>query len=66
VRLSPLAGSGLGALAVDGLRVAGTPVTVDVDYTGQPTVTGLPATLTVTTTPHIPTQRLATETPAPR
>ncbi|MFG3688757.1 glycogen debranching N-terminal domain-containing protein [Micromonospora sp. NPDC047740] len=66
VRLSPLAGPELGALAVDGLRVAGAPVAVQVDASGRPTVTGLPAGLTVTTTPHIPTQRPATETPAPR
>ncbi|MFU8850553.1 glycogen debranching N-terminal domain-containing protein [Micromonospora sp. SL1-18] len=67
VQVRPLAGPELGALAAGGLRVAGAPVTVDVDRSGQPTVTGLPARLTVTIAPHIPTPRPAppTETPTP-
>ncbi|MFE9956815.1 glycogen debranching N-terminal domain-containing protein [Micromonospora sp. NPDC005299] len=59
VDLRPLAGPELGALAADGLRIAGTPVTVTVDHTGHPTVTDLPRSLT------IPTQRGApTHSPA--
>ncbi|MGR6317924.1 glycogen debranching N-terminal domain-containing protein [Micromonospora soli] len=60
VELRPLAGPELGALAADNLRVAGTPVTVEVDRAAQPTITGLPPTLTVTP-PRIPTQRPATD-----
>ncbi|WBB70358.1 glycogen debranching N-terminal domain-containing protein [Micromonospora sp. WMMD812] len=62
VRLAPLAGPELGALAVDRLTVAGAPVAVTVDRAGHPTVTGLPAGLTVTVDPAptratVPTQR---------
>ncbi|MFC3505114.1 glycogen debranching N-terminal domain-containing protein [Micromonospora krabiensis] len=64
VRLAPLAGPELGAVAVDRLTVAGAPVGVAVDRTGHPTITNLPADLTVTTA-QIPTQRPApSATPA--
>ncbi|SIN38721.1 glycogen debranching N-terminal domain-containing protein [Micromonospora cremea] len=56
VRLAPLAGAELGAVAVDGFRVANTPVHVTVDRTGEATVTGLPTPLT----PALPTQRRPT------
>ncbi|WP_433537546.1 amylo-alpha-1,6-glucosidase [Micromonospora sp. CA-249363] len=62
VRLTPLAGPALGALHVDNLRVAGTPVTVTVDRTGNAKVTGLPTPLTPVT---LPTQRNP-RTPLPR
>ncbi|MFI6241041.1 glycogen debranching N-terminal domain-containing protein [Micromonospora sp. NPDC050795] len=55
VRLAPLAGAELGAVAVDGLRVANTPVHVSVDRTGEATVTNLPTPLIPTST--LPTQR---------
>ncbi|MET8835282.1 glycogen debranching N-terminal domain-containing protein [Micromonospora sp. NPDC004540] len=54
VDLRPLAGPELGALTAEGLRIAGTPVTVTVDNTGHPTLTGLPTTLTIPT-PRRPT-----------
>ncbi|MFI2650490.1 glycogen debranching N-terminal domain-containing protein [Micromonospora fulviviridis] len=54
VDLRPLAGPELGALTADGLKIAGARVTITVDHTGHPTVTGLPPTLT------IPTQRRPT------
>ncbi|MER7889667.1 glycogen debranching N-terminal domain-containing protein [Micromonospora sp. NPDC094482] len=66
VRLAPLAGPELGAVTVDRLRVAGAPVTVTVDRAGHPTVTGLPAPLTVISdqTPAVPAPRPApTATP---
>ncbi|MBY8871055.1 amylo-alpha-1,6-glucosidase [Micromonospora sp. PLK6-60] len=66
VALRPLAGAELGALAVRGLRVAGAEVTVEVDHTGRPTVSGLPVSLTVDT-PTVPTPRTpAHPTPLPR
>ncbi|MEU1247275.1 amylo-alpha-1,6-glucosidase [Micromonospora arida] len=55
VRLAPLAGAEFGAVTVDGLRVADTPVHVTVDRTGEATVTNLPTPLTPT--PTLPTQR---------
>ncbi|MFI9643020.1 glycogen debranching N-terminal domain-containing protein [Micromonospora sp. NPDC051925] len=55
VTVRPLAGPEFGALTVRGLRVAGAPVDVQVDHAGHPTVTGLPAGLTVT--PGIPAPR---------
>ncbi|MEV0152278.1 glycogen debranching N-terminal domain-containing protein [Micromonospora sp. NPDC050686] len=58
VALRPLAGPELGALRVRGLRVADTEVTVEIDHTGRPTVSGLPSSLTVDT-PTVPTQRTA-------
>ena len=69
--MRPLAGPELGALAVDGFRVAGTPVGVHVDSTGHPTVTGLPAGLTLDTptprsTPTVPAPRPAPTAPSPR
>ncbi|MFJ6197180.1 glycogen debranching N-terminal domain-containing protein [Micromonospora sp. NPDC092111] len=57
VSVRPLAGPEFGALTVRGLRVAGVPVDVHVDHTGQPTVTGLPAGLHLT--PTIPAPRPA-------
>ncbi|MCI4064835.1 amylo-alpha-1,6-glucosidase [Micromonospora sp. R77] len=74
VELRPLAGPRLGALAVDGLRIAGTPVGVTVDATGHPTITGLPTPLTVTPPPnphphphpHLPLPRTPHPAPAPR
>ncbi|MFG1868119.1 amylo-alpha-1,6-glucosidase [Micromonospora arborensis] len=59
VRLAPLAGPELGAVSVNGLRVANTPVDVAVDRTGQATVNGLPTSVT----PTLPTQR---RQPSPR
>ncbi|RKR90818.1 glycogen debranching enzyme [Micromonospora pisi] len=47
VRLRPLAGAPLGAVDAQRLRIAGTPVDVQVDRTGAATVTGLPAGLTL-------------------
>ncbi|MFU8871269.1 glycogen debranching N-terminal domain-containing protein [Micromonospora sp. SL4-19] len=64
VEVRPLAGPELGALDASGLRVAGTPVTVQVDGSGHPVLTGLPAGLTSTVTPRIPTQRPTPDTPA--
>ncbi|MGC5017794.1 glycogen debranching N-terminal domain-containing protein [Micromonospora sp. DT47] len=64
VTLRPLAGAELGALSVRGFRIAGAPVDVHVDHQGHPTVTGLPAGLTLT--PTIPTQRPAQDAPLPR
>ncbi|MFG2054977.1 glycogen debranching N-terminal domain-containing protein [Micromonospora sp. NPDC048930] len=64
VRLDPLAGPDLGALSAEGLRIAGTPVTVTVDREGHPTITNLPDALTLTH-PHLPTPRRPTETPSP-
>ncbi|MFG1883134.1 glycogen debranching N-terminal domain-containing protein [Micromonospora sp. NPDC049102] len=61
VRLTPLAGPELGALHVDNLRVAGTPVSVTVNQTGNAQVKGLPTPLT----PTVPTQRNP-KTPLPR
>ncbi|MFF5171128.1 glycogen debranching N-terminal domain-containing protein [Micromonospora sp. NPDC000089] len=55
VELTPLAGPELGAVTVTGLRVAGSPVTVEVDHQGLPTITGLPPALT----PPIPAPRSA-------
>ncbi|SCL21698.1 Glycogen debranching enzyme (alpha-1,6-glucosidase) [Micromonospora rhizosphaerae] len=64
VHLRPLAGPELGALAVDRFRVAGASVDVHVDRAGNPTITGLPATLTVTVEPA---ERLAAApVPTPR
>ncbi|MET8253248.1 glycogen debranching N-terminal domain-containing protein [Micromonospora sp. NPDC005197] len=60
VRLTPLAGAELGAVTVKGLRVADTPVTVEVDRSGEARVTNLPTPLT----PTFPTQRRAAEHPA--
>lgn len=60
VRLAPLAGAELGALTVNGLRLANTPVNISVNRTGHATVTNLPAHLT----PTLPTQRRPT-TPLP-
>ncbi|MGB2571847.1 glycogen debranching N-terminal domain-containing protein [Micromonospora citrea] len=51
VRLAPLAGAELGAVAVTGLRVAGVPVDVAVDRDGSTAVFGLPGRLHVTTEP---------------
>ncbi|MFC0508596.1 glycogen debranching N-terminal domain-containing protein [Micromonospora costi] len=66
VRLAPLAGPELGAVAVERLTVAGAPVGVTVDRTGHPTVTGLPAHLTVETPAPVPAQRPApTDRPVP-
>ncbi|SCL32387.1 Glycogen debranching enzyme (alpha-1,6-glucosidase) [Micromonospora nigra] len=45
VRLAPLAGPDLGAVSAQGLRVAGSPVTVTVDSAGAATLTGLPGGL---------------------
>ncbi|TDC27379.1 amylo-alpha-1,6-glucosidase [Micromonospora sp. 15K316] len=61
VRLAPLAGARLGAVAAEGLSVAGAPVGVTVDRAGHPTVTGLPAHLTVTVdaVPTVPAPRPA-------
>lgn len=56
VRVAPLAGAELGAVQASNLRVAGTPVHVTVDRTGEATVTGLPTPLTST----LPTQRRPT------
>ncbi|MGI5522797.1 glycogen debranching N-terminal domain-containing protein [Micromonospora sp. CA-259024] len=64
VRLAPLAGAELGALAVNGLRVANTPVNVTVNRTGEATVTGLPTSLTPT--PTLPTQRRPKTASLPR
>ncbi|MFC0006199.1 amylo-alpha-1,6-glucosidase [Micromonospora siamensis] len=65
VALRPLAGPELGALRVNGLRVADTDVTVEVDHTGHATATGLPQGITVTT-PSVPTPRHPTApTPTP-
>ncbi|MFI7605431.1 glycogen debranching N-terminal domain-containing protein [Micromonospora sp. NPDC049366] len=64
VRLAPLAGPELGAVAVDRLTLAGAPVGVAVDRSGHPTITNLPANLTVATA-TLPTQRPApSATPA--
>ncbi|MBM0239760.1 hypothetical protein JNW88_26320, partial [Micromonospora sp. ATA32] len=56
VEVRPLAGAELGALSVDRFRIAGAPVGVQVDRTGQASVTGLPANLRLTdpspTVPH--------------
>ncbi|RKF27077.1 glycogen debranching N-terminal domain-containing protein [Micromonospora globbae] len=58
VRLAPLAGPELGAVAAEHLTVAGARVAVTVDRAGHPTVTGLPADLTVVPpTPSVPTPR---------
>ena len=69
VRLAPLAGPDLGGVSVDGLRVAGTPVTVTVDRTGAASITGLPADLRRTDAgvAAVPTPRPApADTPASR
>ena len=58
VRLAPLAGAELGALSATNLRVANSPVTVEVNRTVDATVNGLPTTLT----PTLPTQRRPTPT----
>ncbi|MDG4808432.1 glycogen debranching N-terminal domain-containing protein [Micromonospora sp. WMMD1120] len=58
VQLTPLAGPELGALHVANLRVAGAPVTVTVDRTGNATVTNLPTSLTQL--PTLPTPRRPT------
>ncbi|TCC00692.1 amylo-alpha-1,6-glucosidase [Micromonospora zingiberis] len=58
VRVAPLAGPGLGAVSVTGLRIADAHLDVTVDAAGHATVSGLPAGLTVTTAP-IPAQRAA-------
>ncbi|MER6595431.1 hypothetical protein ABT214_26990, partial [Micromonospora purpureochromogenes] len=58
VALRPLAGPELGALSVQGLRVAGARVDVHVDATGQATLANLPPTLTLTT-PTVPSPRHA-------
>ncbi|MCW3841044.1 amylo-alpha-1,6-glucosidase [Micromonospora yasonensis] len=63
VELRPLAGPDLGAVAAENLRIADAPVTVTVDRTGHPTVTGLPTGLTVTH-PRIPTPRPPADTPS--
>lgn len=55
VDLRPLAGPELGALTATGLQIAGTPVTVTVDHTGHPTLTGLPAPLKIPTPRQAPT-----------
>ncbi|GAA1380463.1 glycogen debranching N-terminal domain-containing protein [Catellatospora chokoriensis] len=47
VSVRPLAGAPLGAVTARGLRIGGKPVTVVVDGTGRPTVTGLPTGLTL-------------------
>ncbi|MEV6372180.1 amylo-alpha-1,6-glucosidase [Micromonospora musae] len=67
VRLAPLAGAQLGAVAAERLTVAGAPVDVAVDRAGRPTITGLPAGLTVTVdaTPTIPTPRRPAPTDHP-
>ncbi|WP_091671929.1 amylo-alpha-1,6-glucosidase [Micromonospora auratinigra] len=65
VELRPLAGPELGALRVDGLRVAGAPVEVVVDGAGRPTVTGLPTGLTLAA-PQVPAPRTPAEAPARR
>ncbi|MEH0827121.1 amylo-alpha-1,6-glucosidase [Micromonospora sp. CPCC 205714] len=57
VALRPLAGPELGAVSVQGLRVAGTRVDVHVDATGQATLANLPPTLTLT--PAVPSPRRA-------
>ncbi|MCO1596026.1 amylo-alpha-1,6-glucosidase [Micromonospora sp. RHAY321] len=62
VRLAPLAGAELGAIAVNGLRVANTPVNVTVNRTGEATIDGLPTPLT----PTLPTQRRPTTPSLPR
>ncbi|SIR92717.1 glycogen debranching N-terminal domain-containing protein [Micromonospora avicenniae] len=61
VRLAPLAGAQLGAVAAQRLTVAGASVDVAVDRAGQPTISGLPAGLTVTVdvAPTVPAQRSA-------
>ncbi|MGW5672253.1 amylo-alpha-1,6-glucosidase [Micromonospora sp. NPDC003776] len=65
VRLDPLAGPELGALAAENLRIAGAPVTVTVDRTGHPALTGLPTGLTPTLTPpRVPTPRPPADIPA--
>ena len=66
VRLAPLAGAEFGAVAVDGLRVANTPVDVTVNRTGEATVHGLPTPLTqipTLPTPRRPTPSRPTPTP---
>ena len=68
VTLRPLAGPELGALAVDRFRIAGTPVNVHVDRIGNPTVSGLPAGLTVAVdrpAPVLPAPRRAPDEEAP-
>jgi glycogen debranching enzyme len=57
VRLDPLAGPVLGAVSVRGFRVAGAPVDVTVDASGQAALSGLPAGLTVEPRPRAPRQR---------
>jgi glycogen debranching enzyme len=57
VRLRPLAGPGFGAVSVRRFRLAGKPVDVAVDSTGQAVVSGLPAGLTVEPEPAAPRQR---------
>ncbi|MCF0095931.1 glycogen debranching N-terminal domain-containing protein [Micromonospora sp. MH99] len=54
VRLTPLAGPELGAVRAANLRVAGRPVTVTVNRTGEATMTGHPTPLK---TSNLPTQR---------
>jgi hypothetical protein len=66
VEVRPLAGAELGALSVDRFRIAGAPVGVQVDRTGQASVTGLPANLRLTTEPTVPTQRRAAPDQTPR
>ena len=68
VHLRPLPGAPLGAIDLQGLRIAGTDVTASVPRDGRASLTGLPASLRVVVpaqAPVIPTQPVGPTEPTP-